>query len=70
MDWSYVNVRFNEVHKYSYMIFEVYISYCNTENIQGFWNLVIVINPQKPLPSIKQTFLHNQICLEQEDCYC
>ena len=29
----------------------------------------MVIYPQKPLPSIKQTFLHNQICLEQ-DCYC
>ena len=60
---------YNEVHKYSYMIFEVYIFCCNTENIHGFGKLGIVIYPQKPLPSIKQTFLHNQICLEQ-DCYC
>ena len=56
-------------NKYSYMIFEVYIFCCNTENIHGFGKLGIVIYPQKPLPSIKQTFLHNQICLEQ-DCYC
>ena len=63
------NFIFNEVTKYKHMIFEVYIFYCNTENIQGFCKLVMVMNPQKPLPSIKQTFLHNQICLEQ-DCYC